>query len=271
MAKRKPISNAEHKQRVDDFIKKQMDLFLEIIENNRTEKWVKPWKDIFGGLGSLPHNPATKHRYSGGNVLFLMLDMMIKGYQDPRFLTLGQARRYAEEQGLDPKDVRIKKGEKASWILQPIVIGGKKKDDQENQEKPKSLTDKILDGLTDKSKTGSDNSSNDEKSEDEKVWIHFKTVARFNAEQFDNFPQIKDLAGDDEGYSVDSAITHLVESCQIDLRHGHEAKYSFKLSDPEQDYIEMPFISTFDDPAHYHVTLLHEWFHASGGKQEKIG
>lgn len=271
MAKRKPISAAEHKQRVNNFIQKQMDSFLEIIESNKTEKWSKPWKDLFGGLGGLPHNPATKHRYQGSNTLFLMIDMMLNKWNDPRFLTLSQARRYADEQGMDPREVKIKKGSKASWILQPIVIGGKKDDKKDqgsaDQIDSKSRTEKIINNILD-GKTG-DKRNNDKQDDDERVFIRFKTVARFNAEQFVGFPQLEDLAGDAENRSANAIVQHFIDANKIDLRHGTEAKYSFNRSDPNDEFIEMPYISTFESDDQYSSTLLHETFHWTGGKKRE--
>ena len=71
MNERKGLTKEEHRQRVQDFCATQMDLLLDKMKNGQSEKWVKPWGDNFSGLGQLPHNPKTNHRYSGQNLFFL--------------------------------------------------------------------------------------------------------------------------------------------------------------------------------------------------------
>ena len=133
MKKRKGLSNEEHRQRVQNFCAGQMDLLLDKIKKGQSEKWVKPWGDNFSGLGQLPHNPKTHHRYTGQNLFFLTIDMIVRGVSDPRYMTLGQAKVYAEENGLDPSKVRIIKGSKAATILQPIVIENKQKSEEKEE------------------------------------------------------------------------------------------------------------------------------------------
>ncbi len=276
LTKRKPISNAEHKQRVDDFIKRQMDMFLEIIKKNQTSKWEKPWKDMFGGLGSLPHNPVTKHLYQGGNILFLMFDMALKKTSDPRYLTLPQAKRYADEFDMDPCKVRIKKGEKAAYILQPIIIGGKKKDDFPNDKKSEQSNENhkpdknlILDELIDDLKSNTKTEDRDKQNEEEPVLIRFKVVPRFNGSQFTGIPSLDDLKNTmlTGGAKVKphSLVSHFVASSQVEVQEGPSAAYKFKRDNPSADYIQMPPIEAFDEPDQWASTLLHEMFHASGG------
>lgn len=51
-------------------------------------EWLKPWKDT-----AAPHNPLTGTTYKGGNRLHLAAMAMIRGYDDPRWVTFNQAKK----------------------------------------------------------------------------------------------------------------------------------------------------------------------------------
>jgi hypothetical protein len=151
---------------------------------------------------------------------------------------------------------------------------GGKKDEEKKGDPPKnerSGPDRILDELTGPSKPDPKTNTKSE-DEDGPVFIRFKTVARFNAGQFENLPTLQDLKDEmTKGEKVEphALVSHLVASSQVELREGTEAVYAFKRSDPTQEYISMPPIETFEDPEQWASTLLHETFHMTGGKNRE--
>lgn len=256
MVKRKGLSSEEHRQRVQDFCSAQMDLLLDKIKNGQSEKWVKPWGDNFSGLGQLPHNPKTNHRYSGQNLFFLTIDMIVRGVNDPRYLTLGQAKVYAEENGLDPNKVRIIKGSKAATILQPIVI--EKKSQSEKKEEG-SKVDAVIEaaeaGNTDPNKP-------DDATTTSKI-VRFKTSPRFNGSQFTGIPDYK--LEKTQCWSSNAIVDHLLKTNNITIISSNKAAFS-----PHSDNILMPDIRDFEEPEHHTSTQLHEFYHWTGSqKREK--
>jgi antirestriction protein ArdC len=68
-----------------------------------TAPWQKPWNSGNVPAFELPYNAITGNRYKGINTFSLLL----KGYEDPRWMTFNQA---------SANDWNVKKGEKASLI-----------------------------------------------------------------------------------------------------------------------------------------------------------
>ena len=258
MTKHKGLSSEEHRQRVQDFCATQMDLLLGKIQKGQSEKWVKPWGNNFSGLGQLPHNPKTKHRYTGQNLFFLSIDMIVREFQDPRYLTLGQAKVYAEENGLDPNQVRIKKGSKAAMILQPIVI-------ESNKDKPKAKEEESkVDAAIKAAESGNADAKKPDAEDDEKRRIvRFKTSPRFNGSQLTGIPDFK--LDETQSWSSSAIVDHLMKSNNITIFSSDKAAFS-----PSSDLILMPDVRDFEAPEHHTSTLLHEFYHWTGSqKREK--
>jgi len=186
--------------------------------------------------------------------------MMRNSWTDPRFLTLGQAKTYAEEQGYDPKKVRIKKGSKASYILQPIVYTKKNKDKDNQQPSKPDILDRVMGA---DSSNGTPESQNQNPSEQERTFLRFKTVPRFNAEQFTGFPKLEDLLGE-RTWTHNALVDHLVAVNKIEVKQGSESVYR-----PNQDNIEMPPANAFEEESQYTSTLLHELYHWTGHKSRE--
>ena len=62
------------------------DAFAHVLEEKRLE-WKKEWQSTGG---SAPRNGITKANYRGCNAFWLSLVSMIKGYDDPRWVTMLQ-------------------------------------------------------------------------------------------------------------------------------------------------------------------------------------
>lgn len=257
MTKRKGLSSEEHRQRVQDFCATQMDLLLDKTRKGQSEKWVKPWGNNFSGLGQLPHNPKTQHRYSGQNLLFLTIDMIIRGVNDPRYMTLGQAKVYAEENGLNPSEVRIIKGSKAAMILQPIVIEKKyKSEEKEERSQVDAVIEAAESGNTDTKKPDDVNTTKSR-------IVRFKTSPRFNGSQFTGIPDYK--LDETQKWSSNAIVDHLLKTNSIAIVSSDKAAFS-----PTTDNILMPDVKDFEDPGHHTSTLLHEFYHWTGSqKREK--
>ena len=66
------------------------DAFANILEEKGLE-WKKEWRGQGGGA---PHNGITKASYRGCNAFWLSLVSMMKGYDDPRWVTMVQIMDY---------------------------------------------------------------------------------------------------------------------------------------------------------------------------------
>ena len=261
MKKRKGLTSEEHRQRVQDFCAMQMDLLLDKIKIGQSEKWSKPWGNNFSGLGRLPHNPKTKHRYTGQNLLFLSIDMIVREFEDPRYMTLDQAKVYAEENGLDPNKVRIKKGSKAAMILQPVVI--EKKYKSEKKEESKSEGSKADEAIDAAESNDANEDKTDGKKEVKRKIVKFKTSPRFNGSQLTGLPDFK--LDKTQSWSSNGIVDHLFKTNDISVLLSDQAAFLLK-----SDKIEMPDIKDFEAPEQHTSTMLHEFYHWTGGqKREK--
>ncbi len=72
------------------------------LESGNFSEWIQPWNN------GLPFNAISGHRYKGINQIILGLEMWVKGYEDPRWLTFNQAKKIGGH---------IKKGEKSSTVV----------------------------------------------------------------------------------------------------------------------------------------------------------
>ena len=81
-------------------------------------KWKKPWTaDKPMGM---PFCVATGRRYSGANVVKLMLTSLVNGLNDDRWMTFKQ---FQQSQADHPaRDMKIKKGTKGVKLLRPEEI-----------------------------------------------------------------------------------------------------------------------------------------------------
>ena len=77
--------------------------FADLLEHPRKIPWQKSWVSM-----ERPQNYFTGKEYQGANVFNLMITAMLRGYSDPRWLTIGKIKK-------DP-DLYIKAGSKASYV-----------------------------------------------------------------------------------------------------------------------------------------------------------
>ena len=85
--------------------------FAGILEEKGLE-WRKEWHGVGGGA---PHNGITKANYRGCNAFWLSLVSMMKGYDDPRWVTMIQI--MDNDKKYHPNEKwHLKKGSKATYV-----------------------------------------------------------------------------------------------------------------------------------------------------------
>lgn len=95
----------------DEFRAEMANAFTHILEEKGLD-WKKEWSGIGG---SAPHNGITKANYRGCNAFMLQLTSMIKGYDDPRWVTMLQI--MDNDGKYHPKEKwHLKKGSKATYV-----------------------------------------------------------------------------------------------------------------------------------------------------------
>ena len=188
-----------------------------------TAPWQRPWE---APPINLPHNESTGKPYRGGN----MLNLMLAGYSDPRWLTFNQAK----ERGY-----QVNKGEKGSLIQTFRFHQDKQLRDAEG----KSVKDDNGNAVIEQTKLN-------------KPII--RTFVVFNGEQITGMPSLAHTPHQWDG--VEQIDTLLAASgAQIEHQAGNRAYYS-----PGQDKIVLPLKEQFSERERYYSTALHELGHWTG-------
>lgn len=108
---------AEAKKQKSEFSASISKRVLEALKKGKDETWTKPWKNMSFG-GPLPFNAQTGRPYARGNIMSLFIDMMSRGFEDTRFCSEAQAKKYAQAKWAEApayKDVeweKVKSGQK---------------------------------------------------------------------------------------------------------------------------------------------------------------
>jgi len=188
-----------------------------------TAPWQRPWD---AAPINLPYNESTGKSYRGSNVMNLML----AGYADPRWLTFNQAK----ERGY-----RINKGEKGS-LIQTFRFYEEK---QLRDETGKPVTDDKGNVIREQTKL------------DKPI---IRTFVVFNAQQMTGMPQLDRPEHQWNGVEqIDKMLA--ASGAQLDHHPGNKAYYS-----PNQDKIVLPLREQFADAERYYSTALHELGHWTG-------
>lgn len=208
-----------------DFIQNTAEKIIDSLKNG-TAPWIKPWKaEELNNL--LPYNPITNKNYNGIN----SINLMMQGYNDPRWLTYKQA----QELG-----TFVKKGEKSTiiqyWQFSEII---NKVDEKGNI---------IL----------------DENGKPEKIEIDLETprvtfASVFNAEQCENLPKLENKPKIDN-FKVIKEVQEILDNSKASITHGGSRAFYNLI----QDKITLPNKSAFVDEIAYYSTALHELGHWSG-------
>lgn len=186
--------------------------------------WLKPWAD-----SASPHNPVTGSTYHGRNRMHLAVMAIIKGYNDPRWVTFNQAKKVGWKLQKGAKSCIVEK-----WKMYPVKDSSKEKD---------------------KSSPASDDTQN------------LRMIPRcvgywsvFNASQFDGVPPLPQLNRNDD-IEIGRLADDVKDSsrCPVQEAPGNEAYYV-----PAKDMIAVPPRDSFASNEAFLVTLLHEMGHSTG-------
>ena len=218
----------------DEYRKEMAEAFAHVLEEKGLS-WKKEWRGTGGGA---PHNAITKANYRGSNAFWLRLVSAMKGYQDPRWVTMVQI--MDNDGKYHPKQKwHLKAGSKATYVEYWYPFDLKEK---------KALT---WEQFKEELKNG--------RREDEfKLSTRYTPV--FNACDVEGMPALPDpeLC---EDISMDELVTKLSEgmSVPIYLDGGDEAYYS-----PYKDEIHLPTPGSFENTYAFNATALHELSHSTG-------
>ena len=95
----------------DEYRKEMAEAFARVLEEKGLS-WKKEWR---GTGGSAPHNAITKANYRGSNAFWLKLVSAMKGYTDPRWVTMVQI--MDNDAKYHPKQKwHLKAGSKATYV-----------------------------------------------------------------------------------------------------------------------------------------------------------
>ncbi len=217
----------------DEYRAELADAFAHVLEERGLE-WRKEWT---GSGGGAPHNGITKACYRGTNAFWLSLVSMLKGYSDPRWVTMVQIMDNGGK--YHPKQKwHLKAGSKATYVeyWYPYDVKNKKTLTWEQ------YRDEVANGRKDTEFT-----------------LSTKYTAVFNASEVEGMPEIQIPETPD--VSQDELIGRLCAGMgvQIFLDGGDRAYYS-----PSQDNIHLPTPESFTSEYAFNATALHELSHSTG-------
>ena len=217
----------------DEYRAQLAEAFAHVLEEHGLE-WKKEWN---GRGGEAPHNGVTRACYRGTNAFWLSLISMVKGYDDPRWVTMVQI---MDQSGkYHPKEKwHLKKGSKATYVEYWYPYDTKNR---------KALTweqyrEEVSHGR-----------------KDTEFRLSTRYTAVFNARDVEGMPPWeRPEVGD---ISADELIGKLSEGMGVPVftDGGDRAYYS-----PTQDQIHLPTPESFLSAYAFNATALHELAHATG-------
>lgn len=217
----------------EEYRQEMAEAFAHVLEEKGLE-WRKEWTGVGGAA---PHNGITKANYRGSNAFWLSLVSMMKGYTDPRWVTMIQI--MDKDAKYHPKEKwHLKAGSKATYVEYWYPFDLKDK---------KALTwDQYKDALKD-----------GRKPEDFKLSTRYTAV--FNAGDVEGMPEIVIPQNDD--IQIDEMVQRLSDEMGVPilLDGGDQAFYS-----PHQDKIHLPTPGSFENEYAFNATALHELSHSTG-------
>lgn len=224
------MAEKTYKEVIESKRKEMLSALLESMENDPTA-WQKGWFSV----SQIPQNGLTGKKYRGLNVLFLYGAAKKKGFEDPRWVTYNQA----HELG-----ATIKAGEKASSVFFYREYDKATKRDFD----PQTIADL----------------STEEKRAyyEENVRNVLKYSAVFNAEQCDNFPELKKQEmSDAELQNSNKLVNEIINNSEAPIHSdgGDSAYYN-----PITDSIHIPEFKKFKSMNSLCATILHEIAHSTG-------
>lgn len=201
-------------------------------------EWVKPWKDM-----AAPHNPITGTTYRGGNRTHLAAMAMIRGYDDPRWVTFKQIQKAGWHLKENQKSCVVEK-----WTLY------RRKVDKDAPDDDKSAYEYIPRMLP--------------------PWSVFNMSQLMSQEELEAFgektgqdmsgftappplPKIERNSDEENSRLADEVIA--ASRCPIEEKPANIAAYY-----PAVDRITMPPRESFSSNETFLTTMLHEMGHSTG-------
>jgi len=217
----------------EEFRTELAEAFTHVLEEKGLS-WRKEWTGQGGGA---PHNGITKGCYRGINAFYLSLISMLKGYSDPRWVTMLQI--MDNDSKYHPKEKwHLKKGSKATYVEYWYPYDTKAK---------KALTwEQYKQELA---------AGRDQK----EFSLSTRYTAVFNAHDVEGMPEIPFTENPD--ISADDLIGKLCDGMGVEILTdgGDRAYYS-----PMQDKIHLPTPGSFENEYAFNATALHELSHSTG-------
>ncbi len=217
----------------DEYRSELAEAFASILEEKGLE-WKKEWRGQGGGA---PHNGITKASYRGCNAFWLSLVSMMKGYDDPRWVTMVQIMDYDKKYHPNEK-WHLKKGSKASYVEYWYPY--------DNTEKKALTWEQYRQALS-------------EGRNEKEFSLSTRYTAVFNAGDIEGMPALEKT--DNKDVSFDDLVRKLSESMGVRILTdgGDEAYYSSR-----QDRIHLPSPYSFENEYAFNATALHELSHSTG-------
>ena len=221
----------------DEYRKELAEGFVKALEEKGLS-WKKEWKG-HGGLA--PHNGVTKANYRGCNAFWLSVVSAMKGYDDPRWVTMVQI---MDKKGIyHPKEKwHLKAGSKATYVEYFYPYDRKEK---------KALTwDQYKELLKDGRKP-------------EEFLLSSRYTAVFNASLVEGMPELEVEHDRNPEVEADRIVGRIASGMQVPILNdgGDRAYYS-----PSEDCIHLPTPESFATTYAYNATALHELCHSSGSE-----
>lgn len=210
---------------------------VEALKNDQIP-WHKPWNSV-GSFGAIPYNGITNRKYNGINRFHLMMENMVHGYTDPRWMTFNQAKEAGYKIMKKPDNWMGAYGVHLEcWKLY-------------NTE-----TKKIM-NFSDYAKL-----SKEEKKElDKKLqWRNYPFTV-FNGSRIEGLQPLEKVElRYPKSERVEKIFTELAENLKLPIHYGF-AQAFYK---PSEDVVYMPYKEDFYSMEGYASILLHEMSHATG-------
>ena len=217
----------------DEYRRQMAEAFAGVLEEKGLH-WRKEWN---GGVAAAPCNGITKACYRGSNAFWLSLVSMMKGYSDPRWVTMNQI--MDRDAKYHPKQKwHLKAGSKASYVeyWYPYDLNESKALNWEQ------YRDALGRGRA-----------------QEEFRLSTRYTPVFNACDVEGMPEIPAARKEDIGMDELVRAVSAGMGVPILLDGGDEAYYA-----PHQDTIHLPDPACFESEYAFNATALHELAHSTG-------
>lgn len=215
------------KDHYSDTAKEIADIFIKALEEETL-----PWHSGFDKFRYIPpFNPANGTVYQGMNSFNFALKSFMRGYTDPRFMTMSQANELGG---------KVKKGEHCIWGFNFKPTQVLVKDEEGNP---------ILD---------------DKGQKQYREMMFPKPFMVFNVEQFEglNLPKIPEIEQPDHKWTPDERAENLLKESKANI--SNELTCLVPHYNLSSDKITLPLKNQYHEPTEYYSTALHELSHWTG-------